>query len=267
MNSLFVYLPIAWMKRVKHRIRLLHAYARLPFFGAALKKCPPILVYQMGKVGSSSVYFSLKKAYSGVVLHTHELSADHENPLIRRLYRWVVEQKHPVYVISLTREPMIKNVSGFFHNYERYMGERYSPHADLERVRDAFLDRYVHDNVLTWFDDHILRNFGLDVFQTAFPSSGILEMCHEQLRLLILRSELADPEKEQAIQAFLGLGSFRLKNRNIGAKKYYADLYRDFVGSVTLPEEYRNRMAHSKYYQHFYDAESIEAECRRWGRE
>ena len=42
------------------------------FFNSRLRCYPPILVFQMGKVGSTSIYESLLRVYPGVVLHAHK---------------------------------------------------------------------------------------------------------------------------------------------------------------------------------------------------
>ena len=264
MSRLLHYLPISLLKRVRHNGRLFGAYLQIPFFSKRLERHIPVLVYQMGKVGSSSVYYSLKRNCPGVVLHTHVLSHDHENPLIRRLYDWVVVKRNPLFIVSLTREPIIKNVSGFFHNYERYTGRAYRSDVSLEELKTAFLSNYVHDNVLNWFDDHIQANFEIDVFAAPFPDCGIERYSRDGIKLLVMRSELPDNQKEQAIGELLGLNRFKLRNRNIGAKKYYAEVYLEFRKKVKLPLDYINRMAQSKFYRHFYSPESIEAEVKSW---
>ena len=264
MSTPVVYMLILPLKKLRESCRIFWAYLQTPFFMWRLRRHTPVLVYQMGKVGSTSVYHALRRAYPGVVLHTHVLSSDHANPLIRRLYTWVVEQGNPLDVVSLIRVPMTKNVSGFFHNYERYTGMAYRKDASLDALRSAFLERYVHDNVLNWFDDHILRNFGLDVYAESFPEDGIATYRHGSVKLIVLRSEVDDRKKEQAIDAFLGLRGLTLRNRNIGSRKYYSERYRDFIRDVRLPNDYVERMASSKYFRHFYSVDEINAEVRRW---
>ena len=62
-------------------------------FKRRLKKYTPILIYQMGKVGSTSVYKSLLRYYPGIVIHTHGFSEDCDDQNTRILYDWVVNKE------------------------------------------------------------------------------------------------------------------------------------------------------------------------------
>lgn len=97
----------------------------------------PILVFQMGKVGSSSVFESLK--YLGLknpIFHIHYLSPsgiEHversnsgQTPrhiLESRYLRNVLEKGHPGQkwkIVSLVREPITRNISAFFQNIDQW---------------------------------------------------------------------------------------------------------------------------------------------------
>lgn len=142
-------------------------------FRLQLGKATPILVYQMGKVGSSSAYKSLLNQYRGIVLHSHGFSASYGDPKTRLLYRWVTRHVRALNIISLTREPIGRNISAFFHNFERDTGV---PYADskfsIEELRSIFLSNYDHEFPLKWFDKTILDNFDIDVFSRPFPPHG-----------------------------------------------------------------------------------------------
>jgi hypothetical protein len=234
-------------------------------FELKLRVATPVIVYQMGKVGSSSVYNSLLKRYAGVVLHAHSFSPDHEDPQIRRLYQWAISKSKPLNVVSLTREPIGTNVSSFFQNFEKFTGEPYAnANLSLDELRGMFLSNYWHDIPLDWFDKNILANFGIDVFATPFPDKGISTYSHNNVRLLVMRLEIDDNEKIKAIGDFLGLADFQLRNTNIGEENEYAKTYKSFRNSVKLPPDYIARMCESKYFNHFYNKETIEAAKKRW---
>ena len=55
-----------------------------------LKRATPVLVYQMGKVGSSSVGKSLAASYPGIAVNAHDFSNSHHKWTVRRLYRAVM---------------------------------------------------------------------------------------------------------------------------------------------------------------------------------
>ena len=118
-------------------------------FKRYLRNDIPVLIYQMGKVGSKSVFWSLSRQYPGVVLHTHYFNADHTNWRVRRLYHWVVAGAMPLIIISLTRDPISRNVSAFFENFERFTAVPFhKANLSLEELKAIFLTKYKHEQPL-----------------------------------------------------------------------------------------------------------------------
>ena len=117
---------------------------------------------------------------------------------------------------------------------------------------------------MIWFDESILANFGIDVFATPFPENGISTYSHKNVKLLVMRSEIGDHDKVKAIEDFLGLTRFKLQNINIGEEKDYSMTYKAFKRKVLLPSDYVTRMCESKYFNHFYSQEVIDAIRKKW---
>ncbi|MDJ0578269.1 MAG: putative capsular polysaccharide synthesis family protein [Xenococcaceae cyanobacterium MO_234.B1] len=235
------------------------------YFERQLRRATPVLVYQMGKVGSSSIYRSLLKQYAGVVLHSHSFSLNHEAPKIRRLFHWAIVNARPLKVISLTREPIGRNVSAFFQNFERVTGVPYAEaNFSIKELKAIFLSNYKHEIPLKWFDNNILANFGIDVFSTPFPENGISTYSNNNIELLVMRLEISDNEKITAINNFLGLDRFQLHNTNIGKKKGYSKTYKAFTSKVKFSPDYIDKMCDSKYFNYFYSKEAINAARKKW---
>jgi hypothetical protein len=234
-------------------------------FSTWIRRSTPVLVYQMGKVGSSSLGKSLAHARAGISVNTHDFGPQHHKWLVRRLYRAVIDEGVPLDIISLIREPIGRNVSAFFENYERDTGVQYRK-SDLSvpELRELFLSNYRHDLPLEWFENHIEDRFGIDVYQTPFPESGFATFVSGRVRLLVVKAEIPDADKEVAISDFLDLHPFKLKRANVGDLKMYAERYRAFRQKVRLPATYVDRMCSSRYFTHFYSAEMIEEVRRRW---
>jgi len=254
-----------------HRVKKGVVRAIKPFrdkilFKYYLRKNTPVLVYQMGKVGSKSVFKSLCRQYSGVVLHAHKFHPNHANWRVRRLYHWVVEEGMPLNVISLTREPISRNVSGFFQIFEKVAGVNYnSSNFTPEELKAIFLTKYFDKTPLQWFDQNIKLNFGIDVYADSFPQYGYATYSNKNIRLLVMRSEISDIEKIKAIKDFLKLAEFQIVNRNIGEKKAYASIYKDFRTHVKLPFDYIDELCNSKYFNHFYGEIYLDAVREKWG--
>ena len=225
----------------------------------------PVHIYQMGKVGSSSLYRSLAKQYPGMVLRSHGLTPYHHNIYIRKVYNWSVDQKRPLKIISFIREPIGRNVSAFFQNFERDTGVAYDDSDfSVDQLKEIFLSNYNHDLPLEWFDKHIRPRFGIDVYAKPFPESGVCRYAAGQIELLVIRLETDEQTKVAAVRDFVGMDDFQLRNYNIGADKDYAPLYKQFRDTVKLPAEYVERMCSSKYFQHFYPPETIASVRARW---
>ena len=79
----------------------------------------------MGKVGSMFIYCSLREQYDGLVLHAHKFSEDDRRADIRALHRWAIRDSKPLNVISLTRDPIAKNLSAFFEDFRKNTGVPY----------------------------------------------------------------------------------------------------------------------------------------------
>ena len=195
-------------------------------FNRRLRSRPPVFIYQMAKVGSSSLYHSLRKTYPGCVVRTHDLRPDHRKWRTRKFYDYVMNKKHPVNIISLTREPVSRNISAFFQTFERTTGKAFKESSfSLAELNELFLRNYPHDKVLEWFDRQIKAKFNIDVYASPFPPCGFATYSHDNVRLLVMKSEIPDSVKVAAVKDFLGLPDFKLENRNISSKKEYAELY------------------------------------------
>ncbi len=254
------------MKKVMERPwkTYLDIWERL-MFHKSLIKVTPVFIYQMAKVGSTSIYRSLSEQYPGAVLHAHMFSAVHHDWRIRSLYRWVFLPNRPLNIISPIREPIGRNVSGFFEDFEKYTGVPYEKSKfTIDELKNIFLANYKHNWPLEWFDTHILKDFGIDVYATPFLECGFATYSQKNNRLLVMRSELADQDKARVIKQFLGMFSFQLFNSNVGENKEYAKMYREFRNKVKLPKDYLAKMCGSKYFNHFYSQETIDQARRKW---
>lgn len=201
-------------KKIKKRVaRAFKLLREKVFFKRYLKSNIPVLVYQMGKVASSSVTESLLRHYSGVVLQAHYFSPNHKDWRVRRLYHWVMSEAKPLNIISLTREPIGRNVSAFFQNFEKHTGVPYHmANYSLEELKAIFLEKFPSQRPALWFDRNIKKNFGIDVYVNSFPKCGCATYDHKNIRLLVMRSELNDNEKVKVIRDFLDLNEFQLVN-------------------------------------------------------
>ena len=84
------------------------------------------------------------------------------------------------------------------------------------------------------------------------------------LQILVIKLELDDAVKEEAISGFLGLSGFKLSRLNVGQEKAYAKTYQEFMETIRLPEAYIECMCNAKYTRHFYTDAEIEDIRSKW---
>jgi hypothetical protein len=265
----------------------------------------PVLVLQMGKVGSRSVEAGLEALVKDrPIYHSHFLSPDRvaETEKARRIYfrgerhRYLTRQWRSEFVlktwqahkddrtwkiITLTREPVGRNISAFFENLYLVPTENEGEFTissdvyglepmvvsadDTDVLAELFFERARHDSPIKFFDREIRDTFGIDVIEAGFPVEKGYEIYRSgRVELLVLRLEDLSRCAGPAFREFLGLDDFELVNRNIASKKHYASLYSAFKKRVDINESYVKTLLDSDYMRTFYSAEEIRDAEGRW---
>ncbi|MFT3831143.1 MAG: putative capsular polysaccharide synthesis family protein [Opitutaceae bacterium] len=246
----------------------------------------PIFLYQMGKVGSTAVEIGLR-ARGLAVRHIHSLGGDYADqfrfrraraPLVGRLRKRALGLVHaqllrwpnrPAKVITLVREPLARNIAAFFQLLRRVLWEepRFDTRKDigaLELIADTFHRYYRHLTPLTWFETEIHRRLGIDVFAHPFdPARGWSRIRQGNIDLLVLRQENLEA-CAPVIAEFAGVDRLELSPVNLGERKWYAGLYRDFRAGYVPAPEMIDQLYASRFMQHFYSAAETAEFRRRW---
>lgn len=230
-----------------------------------------VLVYTMGKVGSTAVVHALEALPELAVFHVHHLAAapqrgtGHRRALSALLWRELIAPGVPAAVITLTREPVARNVSAFFQNLRREAGGAAPWQAPTATLVETFLARFDHTRAVRWFDEEPHRALGVDVYAGAFdPAAGHARIAHDRYPTLVLRCELEDAGKGRLIGEFLGLGPLALARANAGQDKAYAAAYAAFRAALQIPAALADALYESRYARHFYAPADLQAARARW---
>lgn len=255
-----------------------------------------IVVYQMGKVGSSSIVASLEALNLDVpVYHIHTLTS---TGIARRdqIYREMCRNSKTTYLprakhllvsqhlrkaldrdkdknwkfITLVRDPIAVNLSGFFQTIDYYLPdftERYrAGDVTIDTAIELFLKQHSHEWPVGWLDVEIKPALGIDVYAQPFSGpNGYQIFQNEKVQLLLIKLEKLDDCIQAAFNEFLGLEQISLVKANVGSKKKYAEAYEEFKEAITLPAAYIDKMYSSRYAQHFYSQDEIAALRSKWG--
>lgn len=263
----------------------------------------PLLIYQMGKVGSKSIRDSLRAVrLNRRVFHVHFLSPERVALMERERRRYLGAKKQHLLehvwqymyindqlrrgarrdkwkVITLTREPVGRNVSTFFENIDvseigggayRFQSDYYdfdidvSP-GDISKLSELFFDRVHHDRPLVFFDEELNGTFDVDVYATQFDRARGYQIYEtDTADILLIRLENLNECAPEAFARFLGLKDFSLLNTNVGSDKAYAPVYEAMKRSMVFPRAYIDHLYDSKYARHFYSQDEIDRFKNKW---
>lgn len=214
-----------------------------------IKLYEPILLYQMGKVGSKSIYKSLIDSKINTI-HIHHLKPSH----LRQ-----INKKKFVKIICPVRNPIDRHISDFFYNFELHTGCPYDiSQFNLTTLLQFFLSLDVFRHPAPWFDKELKNKLGVDIYNYPFPKNkGYKIIKCDKYEILLFKLEICDNLIETLISDFVGLHHFVLTRRNSAKNKSYGEVYENFKKYITLPNKVINEMCDNKYTQHFYSKVEI----------
>lgn len=238
----------------------------------------PILVWTMGKVGSSTISYSLFMAgFYTLDIHTlfspqvtdlspDPSSQDGNNRLpyhivrSRRAGDLLESGTAPIEIITAVREPIGRNLSAFFQNVKK---------ADLEgktndQVIALFKDSYPQHIPLRWFDNEILKGTGVDLLDRPFDHDRGWAI-HEEGHFRFLTIKLDGPEDAMrgGLAAFLG-EAIPIASQNESRGKFYANIYNNVKGTIDFNNDEITSMYNSRYAKTFWTPSELKALAQRW---
>jgi Putative capsular polysaccharide synthesis protein len=240
---------------------------------------PPVLVWTVGKVASSSITATLR--HHGMdALHVHYLSDRQVTRLVNYTYKGKELPPHlvtslrfrhgydrnlyqyPIKVVTMCRDPLARNLSAYFENLKAYGGtELLGAPAQVEN----FLQKYHHDVVLDWFDDELRAVARVDYRTLDFdPDKGWGIHSSERFQVLVLRAEEPDQVKLEALSTFLETPMTALIRENEASAKDYNDLYLAFKDKLALPQAYISHMYDNDVCSTFWNATEIRRMKSAW---
>lgn len=252
---------------------------------------PAILVHQMGKVGSRTVYRTLMGlGLPNPIYHVHWLSStgiqaekeryrqagaktDRHLRESRSLRRQLDHQREREWwIITLVRDPIARQISELFEQLWLYYPALMAAGGDVRvdqtlTALEASFTKYdeTTDKCHTWFESELKGVFGIDIFDHPFDhEAGHSMVDRGQVRLLVLRLEDLDRNAD-LIGRFVGHpGPVTLINANVAENKRYAEAYKTVTANFRLPASLCQTIYGSAYARHFYGPAMRAAFVRRW---
>ncbi len=234
-----------------------------------------VLIYQMGKVASSTVKATLQQLPRYEVHQVHRLvmsniaRVHHEH----RIRGWemptgdpggiylqdALRSGRPAKVVTLVREPVGRNISYYFQNLDKILDRVRAHELPIQTIIDGFTEAFPYsDDPLTWFDYEFAQALGVDIYESGFQAGMNAHRAQAgPYDILVLRADAPDDVKRDALRAFLNEPDLEMRQANVTADKPSASAYRDFRALVKFPEPYLDRMFTSRYARFFFDSGSL----------
>ncbi len=254
-----------------------------------------VIIYQMGKVGSTTIHASLEQANLPFPIYkVHFLSDEgikhgeefHQKTLnipwattphiqTTHLLRQKIRSDEAIRwkIITLVREPISREISEFFQYLDSLYPELLDAEGNLEEKRalrilqTKFMFYKPEKNyTCSWFDMEMKPMFGLDIYDYPFDAqAGYTIINHENIDLLILRLEDLDHNLSKSVTQFLNLQTaIEMVKSNVRREQQRGALYRKVMQDFTLRESICRKVYASKYATHFYSEAEIEQFIQKW---
>lgn len=236
-----------------------------------------VLVYQNGKVGSSTVSKSLQESgIENAHIHRFFFKKDVVGELIfgkeeeefiyasnflnfqsPKYVRAVKDEMKYKKIITLVREPISVDLSTVFQwigngTSDRFFKKWISQGKTFGEVVSELMVR-IQDRQAEWFNYELKELSRIDVYSYPFnKEKGYTIISENGIELLLLKMENLN-DLTNIIQNFVNAEQFELLNENIGKNKDYAHLYKEIKKKIELPKEYVEYYYNNNLFMnHFY---------------
>ncbi|WP_459555561.1 putative capsular polysaccharide synthesis family protein [Lacunimicrobium album] len=265
----------------QHRIR---RRARRALLRDIRRERSIILIYQPGKVASSTIAQTLSQYPQFSIWQLHSLIPDMIHRLIKTQLsagmkptkclmqgevireELLIHKRAPFRVITLVREPIARNVSAFFERFSEFFPGRSPLDVSDQQLDDVFQNKFDHHAIVNWFDDDFYRALGVDLYTASFHKENrYAVMSHPHCDVLVLRTDLPDFRKIAAISLFLGMEETpEVIQANVAELKVYKDVYKRFASRIRLNDDLCEELLNSRYARHFYTEQERQQAMARW---
>ncbi|GAA4826801.1 putative capsular polysaccharide synthesis family protein [Algivirga pacifica] len=249
-----------------------------------------VLIYSIGKVGSSSVYSSIKSSEVNIpTFHLHSLAPERIEEQ-KEYYRSGVRNSVPfhliqstamlealksyngkIYLLTPIREPISRELSSIFQDSFNFSNSKDDLKNDLSStVNDKVKDLVSELPEYEWFERELKQVFNIDIFDVNFdfdPDQGYLYQTYDNLDFCLVRAENLNQSFRDITKKMFGEhNSISLSSANEASDKFYNTSYIEIKKEISLDEEQLEKVVNSSFIQKFYP-DFISNIRRKWQRE
>lgn len=240
-------------------------------------KKPPVIILTPGKVGSSSVYYTLRNSLKhNYIFHVHNLSKigiansinSHFNSdrkslpmhllVSKLLLKKISKYKGNLNIISLFREPISRTISNAFQNIDFNKKDLQNSNLDIDEIKLLqFIENSFESNLKyleNWINIELYENLKIDIYKENYSiDNGYTILQKNKTKLLIFRMEDLNANFNKASQSFFNLEEgIELQDYNVGNKKYYSEQYNNTKKKIKIKRVLLEKIFQYKYFSYFY---------------
>lgn len=231
------------------------------------------VVLTPGKVGSSSVYKTLKKKLvNAYVFHIHFLSEKnidegimfHKNSLRKSIPNHFINSRILNYIffnqskrirfIILFREPVDRYISDAYQNFNRVISklDKKNNNKIIDNINIGLSKMEHMDYLENWVEDELNVNLGYDFFQNSkLDKSGYFIDSNNKYDFLFMKMESLNSDFNNASKLFFDK-KINLENANISTNKKYNNEYKLSKTKINLSQQTIHKMKTYKYTNMIY---------------
>lgn len=257
-----------------------------------------IFIWQMGKVGSLSVYsslvpFSQPTSWQPPSIKNDTYWPQHNNIIqthsVKLLYDFLHYSNEEFVIISLVRDLMARNISTIFQSMnfkEKWRNQFYiASAANFKRMPYEQQEREITQHLYTlntskvateWYDNLLMSHFYypdvdqylINIYAKPFDQEKgfqIYESNTPRVQMMILRLEDLNA-REKELGDFLGIENFQLVLGNTPEGKWYESTYKRFKGRYKPTAKELEAIYNSRFMRYFYSDDQITALTKKWQR-
>lgn len=236
----------------------------------------PILNYQPGKVGSSSISTTLLQ--NGIYnVHIHNLmNFEYWNKEMwgmesltqlkeQGLFMKARMQKYNWKIISLVREPIGRAYSVYMQNLLDLRGTSKVDKTFSNDIMNFVCKELETNAEFVWFDEELKALTGIDVYAKPFDKDkGYAWIKERNIEILLLKMERIH-DNVDVLAEFVGVPKLTLVNENIGSMKAEKYVYQGIKENIKIPYEIvEKQYLFNEKMKHFYSEVERKEFIKKW---
>lgn len=255
-----------------------------------------IFIWQMGKVGSSTVYRSLLPyskpcTWEVPTIKNNTYWPSYNNIIqthsIKLLYDFLHYSDEKFVIVSLVRDLLARNISSIFQSMndeEEWRNQHFIANLDdfqkmsydqqEKKITQQLIRLNTGTAVTSWYDNLLRSHFYypdidkyfVDIYAKPFDQENgyqIYESRTSRIKMMVMRLENLNDQVD-VMGDFLGIDGLHFISKNVAAEKWYNPMYKRFKERYKPTPLELEAIYNSRFMRYFYSPDQIRLLIEKW---